>query len=264
MGRTKKRDETYNDTSKRYEYPSTPARVQLSLWPGGIETNGKGTIDWAGGLIDWNSEDMQTNRYYYAALKDVNMECFDPPSDIKKSGSKSYIYTDDVGTIESVELTDKPTILKSLLGTGTNMTADYASAASSASSSSKAASATAADSSSSSSSSTSAAAEPSGTEVATIPGLTGAGPGTNGQRGAAAPGARASNSDSDSGSNSDSDSGSGSGSAPSSSPSVPPSGFNQGAVAGSDQGNSATTQGEKVLGGSMFAGLVAVAGMLLL
>lgn len=259
VGRTKKREETYNDTSKRYEYPSTPARVQLSLWPGGIETNGKGTIDWAGGLIDWNSEDMQANRYYYAAVRDVNMECLDPPSDIKRSGSKSYVYTDDAGTIESVELTDKPTVLKSLLGTGTNMTADYASASSSSSSSSKAASATAAGGGSSSS--TGAAAEPSSTEVATVPGLTGAGPGTNGQRGAGAPGARAnSNSNSDSAA----DSGSGSGPSPSSSPSVPPSGFNQGAVAGADQGNGATAQGEKALGGSMFAGLVAVAGMLLL
>lgn len=277
VGRIKKRSDTYNETTKRYEYPQTPARVQLSLWPGGLPSNGKGTIEWAGGLVDWNSEDMQRNQYYYAGVKEVTMECYDPPSDIKRSGSKAYIYTNDAGTQDSLELTDKPTILKSLLGTGTNMSADYPSAKPS---SSRAASTTRGGGSSSSSTS-SAEPEETSAEVATIPGLTGAGPGLTGQRGADDAPEEDSNSNADSNSNSNANSGGGSAnsggggsssnsrsSASSSSAPAPTGGFVQGdSATASTQGNGAAGQGEaknKVLGGSVFAGLVAVAGMLLL
>lgn len=275
VGRTKKRSETYNDTTKRYEYPQTPSRVQLSLWPGGLPSNGEGTIEWAGGLVDWNSEDMQNNQYYYARVKDVSIECYDPPSDVRRTGSKAYIYTADAGTQETLEITDKPMVLKSLLGTGTNMSADYPSARPRSSSS------TSASSTGSQTSSSSAAA--TSTEVATVPGLTGAGPGTNGQRGAAdaqqsdttSDTTSDTNSGSDSNSNSNSGSGSGSGSGgsgsgSSSSSSAAPSasGFNQGSSSTGNtptqQGNGASGPGERVLGGSIFAGLVAVAGMLLL
>ncbi len=258
VGRIKKRSDTYNETTKRYEYPQTPARVQLSLWPGGLPSNGKGTIEWAGGLVDWNSEDMQRNQYY-ASVKEVTMECYDPPSNIQRSGSKAYIYTDDSGLQEAVELTDKPTILKSLLGTGTNMSADYPSAKPS---SSRAASAAG--------SSTSAAApeETPDTEVATIPGLTGAGPGLNGQRGADDVQAQSNSNSDDSGSSDDSDSGSSNDRSSASSSSAPAAtGFVQGdsATTTTTQDNGAAGPGEKkVLGGSVFAGLVAVAGMLLL
>lgn len=39
------------------QYPDTPSRVQLSLWPAGINTSAAGTVQWAGGMINWNDPD---------------------------------------------------------------------------------------------------------------------------------------------------------------------------------------------------------------
>jgi hypothetical protein len=90
----------------------------LSLWPAGLPSNGQGTIDWAGGLIDWNSPYMQ-NGYYYAMFSDVNVQCYSPPSTAGPvSGSKVYQYTDAAGTNNTVATNNNLVILKSLLSTG--------------------------------------------------------------------------------------------------------------------------------------------------
>jgi hypothetical protein len=217
VGRTLKRSDTWNATANRYAYPQTPARVELSIWPGGLSTNAEGTIEWAGGKIDWNSPLMQPNGYYYAEVRSVDMECYNPPTGAKQSGKTSYIYDNAAATNTTVEITDKNTVLKSLLGTGTNMTADYPSQ------SSKGASASG--------------------SVAAVPGLSGAGPGTNGLRGEGGSG------------------GSG-GSQASSAAAAGSTGFSQGGT--SIKGNAAPATNEKVLQGSMFAGLIAVVGMLAL
>ena len=115
--RTVKKDDTFNKTSDKYDYPQTPSRVMLSVWPAGLPTNGEGTIEWAGGLVDWNSEYMQ-NGYYYALVNDVTVECYDPPSDVEKSGSKAYKYTDDSGLVDSVAIVDDDTTLASLQASG--------------------------------------------------------------------------------------------------------------------------------------------------
>ncbi|KAH0613757.1 uncharacterized protein H6S33_005643 [Morchella sextelata] len=161
VGRVLKKSDTYNSTTKQYNYPQTPARVQLSLWPGGLASNAPGTIAWAGGEIDWDSQDIKDNGYYYVTFKEVKIECYDPPSDAQKdgSGSVSYIYDDAAGYESNVVMTDKGTVMKSFLGTGKNMTAALPA------------------------SKTSSGASPSATDVETIPGLTGAGTGANGLRG---------------------------------------------------------------------------------
>jgi beta-glucanase (GH16 family) len=126
VGRVLKKSDTYNSTTKNYDYPQTPARVQLSLWPGGLATNGEGTIAWAGGEIDWvNHPDIKDPGYYYATIKDVAVECYDPPSDATVKGSKSYYYDDVAGLEKNVVISDKSTVLKSFLGSGTNMSATY-------------------------------------------------------------------------------------------------------------------------------------------
>lgn len=117
--RTLDRKSTWNATSGRFDYPQTPARIMLSLWPAGLPTNEKGTIEWAGGEIDWNSPYMQ-NGYYYARFSDVSVECYDAPSGVQKKGSKSYQYTDKAGTNNTVAITDKVVVLGSLRGTGEN------------------------------------------------------------------------------------------------------------------------------------------------
>ncbi|KFY49955.1 hypothetical protein V496_09684 [Pseudogymnoascus sp. VKM F-4515 (FW-2607)] len=152
VGRTKLRKDTWNSTSNQWAFPQTPARVQISIWPGGLASNAKGTIDWAGGVIDWNGPDIQSNGYYYAQFESVSVECYNADNAPGTNKKTSYTYNSDQGTNDTVIDGDKPTILKSLKGTGTDMDADYADAANPSQSSTE----------------------------AVIPGLTGAGPGTDG------------------------------------------------------------------------------------
>ncbi|GAD93364.1 glycosyl hydrolases family 16 protein [Paecilomyces variotii No. 5] len=138
VNRVKKKSETWNATANRYQFPQTPARVQLSLWPAGLSTNAPGTIAWAGGEIDWDSQDIKDHGYYYAMFDQVTLECYDPPTGANIQGNSSYIYTNDAGTNNTVEITDKPTVLSSFEATGTNMTAGASSSKSSSSASSSA------------------------------------------------------------------------------------------------------------------------------
>ena len=287
--RTVQKQSTFNKTDNTYHYPQTPARVQLSLWPAGSTKNAPGTIAWAGGLVDWNSEDVKANGYYYAMFKDVKVDCYQPPSGANVTGSKAYIYTSSAGTEKSIAETNDGTVLKSLLSTGTDKEKDYPKPAPEPSTKSSSGTETSSTASSSSAAATS--------EVATIPGLTGAGPGTDGQRGADKDsddnGSNSNNdnnssnnnnsnnnnsnngddgtgsgSGSDSGSKSDgSSSGSGSGSGGTSSSSGASStptgegGFSQGTKSST---NNAPLKSESVLQGSMLAILIAVVGTLLM
>ena len=135
--RTLKKADTYNETSKQYEFPQTPARLQMSLWPAGQASNAQGTIDWAGGEIDWNSQDIQETGYYYATVGEVSVKCYDAPSDAKKTGDKAYVYTNSAALEKDVAITDNSTVLASLGATGLDMDlgADKSSSSSSASNS---------------------------------------------------------------------------------------------------------------------------------
>jgi len=117
--RTLNRKDTWNSTSGRFDYPQTPARIMLSLWPAGLSTNAPGTIAWAGGEIDWNSPYM-TNGYYAARFQEVTVDCYDPPAGAQIKGKKTYKYTDKAGTNNTVAITDDLVILGSLMGTGEN------------------------------------------------------------------------------------------------------------------------------------------------
>ena len=112
--RTLNRKDTWNATSGRFDYPQTPSRIMLSLWPAGLPTNAKGTVEWAGGEIDWNSKYME-NGYYYARFQEVSVQCYDPPSGAQTKGSKSYKYTDAAGTNNTVAITNDQVILGSLI-----------------------------------------------------------------------------------------------------------------------------------------------------
>jgi hypothetical protein len=115
--RTLERKSTYNDTTKQYNYPQTPSRVQLSLWPGGLPSNGEGTISWAGGLVDWDSKYM-SNGYYFAQVKDISVECYDPPSGDDSGSNKAYYYTSTAGTQDTVAIGTNNTMIGSLMATG--------------------------------------------------------------------------------------------------------------------------------------------------
>lgn len=121
VGRTLYRNDTYNSTSQEYAFPQTPSRVQISIWPGGNATNPEGTIDWAGGEIDWDASDLSDPGYYYSTLNEVNITCYDPPSDVKMNGTTAYTYTgSDTYFADTVAITDDQVMLYSSNGTGLN------------------------------------------------------------------------------------------------------------------------------------------------
>lgn len=58
------------------------------------------------------------NGYYYAQVKEVTVECYEPPSGVQQSGSKAYYYLNTNGLEEDVAMGNNNTILGSLYATG--------------------------------------------------------------------------------------------------------------------------------------------------
>jgi beta-glucanase (GH16 family) len=59
-------------------YPNTPSRVQISIWPAGIPGVSPGTVEWAGGMINWNNPDYTSAGHFYTLIKSVTVKCGDP------------------------------------------------------------------------------------------------------------------------------------------------------------------------------------------
>lgn len=231
--RTLDKADTWNDTANRYDYPQTPSRVMLSLWPAGIDSNDEGTIEWAGGLIDWSSPYMQ-NGYYYAKFSSVSVSCMDPPDGSNVTGSQAYVYNAYDGTNSSVALVDADTTLASFYATGDDPDKNPDASASA--------------SASASGTQSSAAAASTSAEVNTIPGVSG-----GGNQGSSGSG--------DSGDSGSSDS-SASGTASGATSTETQSGWSQGD--GSQTGSAAAIDVKERLGGSVFAVIVAVLGLMVL
>lgn len=137
-GRTLKKSDTWNDTTQSWDYPQTPSRVELSIWPGGASSNSKYTIEWAGGAIDWNSEDIKNYGYDFATVQSVAIECYNASSAPGTNNAVSYYYTSAVGTNNTVINGKNSTVLASFEATGTDMDAGASSSSASAGSSSAA------------------------------------------------------------------------------------------------------------------------------
>ncbi|SPO20906.1 related to UTR2 - cell wall protein [Ustilago trichophora] len=73
--RTLYRKNTLNAKDGLYRYPSSPMRLQLSIWGAGDGTFQQGTVDWAGGLIDWGKA---PNGRFVNMVKSVTISCNDP------------------------------------------------------------------------------------------------------------------------------------------------------------------------------------------
>jgi len=78
------------DSNGVAHYPTTPARIQLSLWPAGISSMPQGTVAWAGGMIDWTNSDYQAAGHFYALVSSVNVQCTDPSP--PAANVTSYVY----------------------------------------------------------------------------------------------------------------------------------------------------------------------------
>ncbi|CCX30728.1 Similar to Probable glycosidase CRH2; acc. no. P32623 [Pyronema omphalodes CBS 100304] len=119
--RTLNKKDTLNTTTGYYHYPQTPSRVQISIWPAGVEGGSKWTNEWAGGIVDWkNHPDIKKDGYYSALVKDVNIQCYDTPKNANITGSvkKSYMYSSMEGRAEDVVIGDWNTTLASSIATG--------------------------------------------------------------------------------------------------------------------------------------------------
>lgn len=79
--RTLYRKNQFHKKDGLYHYPSSPMRLQLSIWGAGDGTFPNGTVEWAGGLIDWN---QTTNGRFVNMVKSVSITCADP-DDVKGS-----------------------------------------------------------------------------------------------------------------------------------------------------------------------------------
>ncbi|KAJ6570072.1 glycoside hydrolase family 16 protein [Mycena vulgaris] len=75
--RTVKRSDTIiNGVS---QFPNTPSRIQLSLWPAGTNASAPGTIQWSGGLINWADKDYTlAGGRFTTRVKSVSVKCGDP------------------------------------------------------------------------------------------------------------------------------------------------------------------------------------------
>ncbi|KAJ5780582.1 hypothetical protein N7457_005742 [Penicillium paradoxum] len=71
-------------------YPQTPCQVQFSIWPAGQKKAEQGTIDWAGGLVEWE------NAPFTMTLGKLRVEDFHT--------GKEYVYGDYSGSWESIEV----------------------------------------------------------------------------------------------------------------------------------------------------------------
>lgn len=102
--RTLLKTETWDEELQKFKYPHTPMRLEVALWPGGAETNHPGTIEWAGGLINWdNTTDMIENGKFTAHIQEMRIVPTQNPfvpvmtSCIQQGKKISYAYASDSG-----------------------------------------------------------------------------------------------------------------------------------------------------------------------
>jgi len=219
VGRVKNRADTWNATSGEWMFPQTPCRVQISIWQGGASSNAPGTIQWAGGPIDWNSQDIQDYGYDFATFGQIEVECYNATSPPGTHSGVSYTYDNIAAINTSVIDGNDPTVLSSFVATGLNMTAGA----------------------------TANSSDTNSTSITNIPGGSSNGPGSNGQ----AVG----------GSGNDSSSGTGTGTASGAQCSA--TGFTQD-CSSSTKSDGGRVAGERILGASAFAVVIALAAALLL
>ncbi|KAJ6111154.1 hypothetical protein N7486_003389 [Penicillium sp. IBT 16267x] len=81
---------TYDEGESDTGYPQTPMRLRIGVWAGGDPSNAEGTIEWAGGVTNYN--DAPFNMY----VKTVSITNANP--------AESYTYSDKSGSYESIEL----------------------------------------------------------------------------------------------------------------------------------------------------------------
>ncbi|KAI0828678.1 concanavalin A-like lectin/glucanase domain-containing protein [Trametes gibbosa] len=109
----KRTDATGSDGVSRY--PSTPSRIELSLWPAGIPSSAPGTVEWAGGMINWDDPEYKAAGHFYALVSSVSIECADTASN--PSNAQSYVYGKNASAFTpAVDVTNQTTINNGAMG----------------------------------------------------------------------------------------------------------------------------------------------------
>ncbi|KAL1963467.1 hypothetical protein VTN77DRAFT_8368 [Rasamsonia byssochlamydoides] len=80
----------YEDAEGGSAYPQTPMTIRIGIWPGGDPSEPKGTIEWAGGEI--NYDDGPYSMY----VSQVSAHDF--------SSGKEYVYSNHNGTWQSIDI----------------------------------------------------------------------------------------------------------------------------------------------------------------
>ncbi|BEI83795.1 hypothetical protein CcaverHIS002_0403990 [Cutaneotrichosporon cavernicola] len=106
--RSVKKADTWKESTQQYYFPTTPSRVQLSVWPAGIEGAAKGTVEWAGGMIDWTESDYINNGYFWNTIKQVSISCTDELPIAPDSTGYQFIGNDS-DNVPMVGLTNRST-----------------------------------------------------------------------------------------------------------------------------------------------------------
>lgn len=106
--RTLKRSDTVDDQGISH-FPNTPSRVQLSIWPAGINSSAPGTVEWAGGMINWDDAEYKAAGHFYALVQSVSINCTDPTSE--PADTTSYVYGKNASLdTPSVAFSNKSTV----------------------------------------------------------------------------------------------------------------------------------------------------------
>lgn len=82
----------YDEAKGGQRYPQTPSNVRFGIWPAGDPGNPKGTIEWAGGVVDYEAGP------YTMVVQDVRVHDF--------HSGKQYVYTDNSGSFESIKVVE--------------------------------------------------------------------------------------------------------------------------------------------------------------
>ena len=81
----------YQDANGGLDFPQTPMNVRLGIWAGGDPKNPNGTIEWAGGLVDYNAGPFTME------VKSVRVS--------DASTGTEYKYGDTSGSWQSIQIT---------------------------------------------------------------------------------------------------------------------------------------------------------------
>ncbi|AMD20494.1 HDL250Cp [Eremothecium sinecaudum] len=72
--RTVYKRDTWDPAKRVYRYPQTPMSLQVSVWPAGTPESAEGTVQWAGGLVDWdNLPDIKEKGQLYATVRRISI-----------------------------------------------------------------------------------------------------------------------------------------------------------------------------------------------